>query len=257
MFSIRNGVSATGLLSHEGVMPAVHVPLPIDALYRSRICVLKSSVNPLVAAAEPLLLLMGRWMCVSEYVCDDSVSLFNNLQHEIHSFENQAQSVGYSTEHILIARYMLCVAIDALLGRGDWGKEYWQVLLLNRFHPDAGTQHCVPLFEKLRRDVRVHLDVLELMYLCMQGLLVAESMKAESEMAQVLPLMDVLYQTIRWQRGDDTQTLWLKPTIEISATPRKKYTLAWTIGLLGVAIGYLTLNVLMVVTALPLWQLGQ
>src|SRR5450631_3215495 len=69
-----------------------------------------TGLNPLVQAATPLLVLMGRLR--GQVAQADVDALRRQTIQEIRSFEDRARAAQVAPEDILAARYALCTALD-------------------------------------------------------------------------------------------------------------------------------------------------
>jgi type VI secretion system protein ImpK len=90
-----------------------HPVTPAEPDYEGR------AVNPLVAAANPLLVLIPQIRASETH---PSVQMLReHLVDEIRQFELRAQQAGIANETILGARYCLCTALDEAAALTTWG----------------------------------------------------------------------------------------------------------------------------------------
>lgn len=199
-----------------------HQPLTNPrAYYRSKVLSVSSGVNSLVCAAATLLTTLAYLRDVSYEI--DTRELYQELSHEIRAFETQAQSLGYRSEIILVTRYILCTALDEIILSTTWGeKSTWSKhKLLNFFHgEDWGGERLFLILDRLGADVAPHIDVLELIYLCLSLGYKGKFANAEEDKSQLDHIVDELYQNIRWHRGDIKKDLFL---LEETLNPSKIY----------------------------------
>ncbi|HEV2614254.1 MAG TPA: type IVB secretion system protein IcmH/DotU [Gammaproteobacteria bacterium] len=140
------------------------------AYHRSKIFNTALGINPLIAAASPLFSLAAN---LSEIEAPpDLLKLSYDLTHEIKAFENNARSQHFRSETVLITRYLLCAYLDECILQSPWGKknkDAWEPhLLLLFFHQEKdGSERFFVILERLSADPEVHIDVLELIYLCL------------------------------------------------------------------------------------------
>lgn len=140
------------------------------AYHRSKIFNTALGINPLIAAASPLFSLAAN---LSEIQAPpDLLKLSYDLTHEIKAFENNARSQHFRSETILITRYLLCAYLDECILQSPWGKknksEWEPHLLLLFFHQEKdGSERFFVILERLSADPELHIDVLELIYLCL------------------------------------------------------------------------------------------
>lgn len=140
------------------------------AYHRSKIFNTALGINPLIAAASPLFSLATNLSDIESP--PDLLKLSYDLNHEIKAFENNARSQHFRSETILITRYLLCAYIDECIQQSPWGKKNktaWEPhLLLLFFHQEKdGSERFFLILERLSADPEVHIDVLELIYLCL------------------------------------------------------------------------------------------
>jgi type VI secretion system protein ImpK len=91
-------------------------PLPLAARDS-----LGTGLNPLVAAASPLLLLAGRLR--GTLAAPDVGTLRRQALEEIRRFEERARAAGVANENVLAARYALCAALDEAVLTTPWGAQ--------------------------------------------------------------------------------------------------------------------------------------
>lgn len=127
-----------------------------------------SGVNPLVQAAVPLLVLMGRLR--GQIAQADVDSLRRQAIQEIRQFEERARQADVPAEDVLAARYALCTAIDEAVLNTPWGAQSgWagQSLLIT-FHREAsGGEKFFQILERVSGEPQRYLALLELLYVCL------------------------------------------------------------------------------------------
>ncbi|MBI5448682.1 MAG: DotU family type IV/VI secretion system protein [Gammaproteobacteria bacterium] len=136
--------------------------------YHSKLYTSVVGVNPLIAAASPLLSLMGRLKSAAQFT--DISELYLDLIHEIKSFESYAQRLNYRPETVLIARYILTATLDETILETDWGRENnWEKhkLLLFFQQEEWGGERFFVILERLEEEPALYIDVLELVYMCL------------------------------------------------------------------------------------------
>lgn len=144
--------------------PLVHTHSP----YHSKLYTSAVSVNPLIAAASPILSLLGR-LQTSPHPADIA-ELYLDLIHEIKSFESYAQRLSYRTETIFIARYMLAATIDETILNTSWGQESgWEnhKILFFFQQEEWGGERFFVILERLQEEPLLYIDALELAYMCL------------------------------------------------------------------------------------------
>lgn len=136
--------------------------------YTSKLYTSTIGVNPLVAAASPILSLMGRLRSATHPY--EISELYLDLIHEIKSFESHAQRLNYRAENILIARYLLTSTLDETILNTAWGKESeWEKHKLLMFfqQEEWGGERFFVILERLEEEPLFYVDLLELAYICL------------------------------------------------------------------------------------------
>lgn len=174
---------------HDGGAGAVHTVLP------------GSGLNPLVRAANPLLDLVVPLRHTAQP--QDLNALRERLAAAIRTFETDARNAGVDTESIAAARYALCTLLDETIAGTPWGSGVWgSRSLLVAFHNEAsGGEKFFLVLQRLSQDPARHLDLLELMYLCLALGLEGRFRVAEGGQSQLTLLRERLLGLIRQHRG--------------------------------------------------------
>jgi type VI secretion system protein ImpK len=127
-----------------------------------------SGVNPLVAAANPLLDLVVPLRVMGSH--PDVEGLRQQLVAAIRKFEADAKAAMFDFETVAAARYALCTFLDETISSTPWGAGgVWSSRsLLVAFHNEAfGGEKFFLILQRLCQDVRANLQVLELFYVCL------------------------------------------------------------------------------------------
>ncbi len=137
-------------------------PMPADGAET-----ISFGLNPLVAAAAPLLQLLGRLRTTySQPNVDD---LRERTIQQVRTFERHARDAGVPREQLAPAHYALCASIDDVVLNTPWGSSgSWGARsLVASFHQEvrAGERFFV-LLNQMKENPGNFLPVLELMYLC-------------------------------------------------------------------------------------------
>lgn len=186
--------------------PAVlsHAPLTgPQAYYRSKVISSLNGINPLTAAATALITFIVQFQTTYSYF--DASKIYQDLVHEIRAFETQAQNQGYRSEIILLARYILCSVLDEVILTSAWGEQsqWYKHKLLTTFHgEDWGGERFFIILERLSADPAIHIDLLELIYLCLSLGYTGKYRLMENSQPELDEIIEKLYQSIHWQRGD-------------------------------------------------------
>ncbi|WP_052028572.1 type IVB secretion system protein IcmH/DotU [Pseudomonas syringae] len=164
---------------------------------------LAASYNPLVAAASRLLSGIARLKPHPE------VSALHGLRarlgKRIKRFNRQTLQAGVDPKQVQIASYVLCTVADEAVLTSDWGmnSDWARTSLLNSFHGE--TSGGVKFFLLLERYMRIpagHIEVLELMYLCLMLGYEGRYAAATNGGKQLQNLRQDLYQCIQRVRGE-------------------------------------------------------
>lgn len=125
-------------------------------------------LNPLEAAAEPLLSLIMRLKNTAAH--PDPERLRQRMIDEIKTFTTNARSAGIPEKTVFRARYVLCTTLDEVVLNTPWGRasQWSENSLLVTFHNETwGGEKFFELQDAVIQDPRKNLDLLELMYLCL------------------------------------------------------------------------------------------
>ncbi len=125
-------------------------------------------INPLVNSASPLLVMMAQ--LVQSQDCGNVDQLRRELAIEIKHFEQKAKAAQIKEVTIMIARYVICAALDETILRllqarnNLWARQ----TLLGIFHKDAGGGEKVfAILNRMLEDPAANRDMLELIAICL------------------------------------------------------------------------------------------
>jgi len=210
-----------------------------------------SGLNPLVAAANPILNIIPQLRASMEH--PDPNALPERLAHGIRDFETRARAAGAPTEKIIAARYALCTLIDENAANTPWGASgaWAQHGLLALFHGEVGGgEKFFQLLARLAENPQANLDVLELMYVCLQFGFEGRYRIIQGGSRQLEAIRQRLLSIIRKQRGEYERDLsgnWRG--ITTGAQAQLGWIPLWVVGavtvllLLGIYLGFkLSLN---------------
>lgn len=127
-----------------------------------------TGLNPLVAAANPLLYLSGQLRASSNH--PNPAALREYLAERVRTFEETARAAGVRHEHVIAGRYVLCTLLDEVAASTPWGGSgVWaKHSLLVMFHNETwGGEKFYQLLSKLGENPAANRDLLELMYICL------------------------------------------------------------------------------------------
>ncbi|NWA02520.1 DotU family type VI secretion system protein [Pseudomonas gingeri] len=191
---------------------AVQPPLAAQPAPRTATTVVVNGkgLNPLVRAANPLLDLVVPLRLMTS--APDMESLRQRLIQAIQAFEGQARTSQIPAETVAASRYALCTLVDETISSTPWGAGVWNSRsLLVTFHNEAwGGEKFFLILQRLSQDPRTHIDVLELLYLCMALGLEGRYRVLDRGLDQLTTLRERLLRLIQQQRGAQEQDLSLR-----------------------------------------------
>jgi type VI secretion system protein ImpK len=124
-------------------------------------------VNPLAAAAAPLLDLVGRLRNTARP--PDSGDLRERAIAALRQFEQDARPTGLAPEQLRAAHYALCATLDDVVLNTPWGSQgpWSNASLIATFHREVGSgDRFFQLLERLQKEPAKFRETLELMHLC-------------------------------------------------------------------------------------------
>lgn len=128
---------------------------------------LTEHANPLVQAATPLLMLAVQLRHSTQM--PDVARLREQSMAQVRHFESRVQAV-LPDQSVIAARYVLCTMLDESVLNAPWGERsgWSQKTLLVTFHSESyGGAKFFQILERLRGNVARHIDLIELMYVCL------------------------------------------------------------------------------------------
>ena len=178
-------------------------PAPVERpeLFDGR--VVASGINPLVAAANSLLDVIPQLRGSIQH--PDPNGLRDRLAHSVREFEARARAAGAPTEKVIAARYAICTLVDETAANTPWGVSgaWAQHGLLALFHNETGGgEKFFQLLARLAENPQANIEVLELMYVCLQLGLEGRYRIIEGGQRQLEAVRQRLLAIIRKERGD-------------------------------------------------------
>jgi type VI secretion system protein ImpK len=163
---------------HEGPVSAVAtgagspiVPAPVieqDAPINAADSVRYSAANPIVAAAAPLLMLLGQFRLIQ--VERQAQPLAEHIADAIEKSERTMEKSDVPEEDARIAKFALCETADDLIGNLPWPKEDpWapHSMLWRFFHVEPTGAGFYGALNTILSKPEAHYDLLELMHACL------------------------------------------------------------------------------------------
>ncbi|AMJ62806.1 type VI secretion system protein TssL, long form [Bosea sp. PAMC 26642] len=146
-------------------------PQPADspgASLPKRDQLLTPNANPLLRAAGPLLLLLGRMR--SSLSSAPLQQLLGQVGDSIDAFERDVRATGASAEQTRTAKYMLCAVADDIVQNipGEDRHVWTQYSMLSRFFGErVGGVRFFEELDRAKADPSVNYDLLELIHACL------------------------------------------------------------------------------------------
>ena len=159
--------------------------------------------NGLVDTAGTLLSLVGQLRDTTSQ--PDIDTLRTHGEQAIKSVEQAARAGGADAEAVSTARYVLCTLLDETVLGTPWGNEsVWsEQTLLAKFHQEAwGGEKFFNILDYLLQEPARHIDLLELMYLCLAMGFEGKYRVQDQGDRQLQSIQENLFYTIREIRGE-------------------------------------------------------
>ena len=144
-----------------------HKPLPIESFVETDASAVIPGLNPLIAAANPLLNVVSQLRVTLQHT--DPMGLRDYIAQHIKTFESRTRAAGILSEKVIAARYVLCTLLDETISSTPWGCGKWgKHSLLVMFHNEAsGGEKFFQLLTKLAENPKANRDILEFMSICL------------------------------------------------------------------------------------------
>ena len=214
-----------GRAAQGAARPAAAAPAAGGADVAGDIAVPDTGLNPLVALAHPLLMLVMQVRAASQV--PDPAALKESMAQGLRDFEAKARAQGIASERVLAARYILCTALDEAAAGTPWGGggQWAHHNLLVTFHNEAyGGEKVFQLMVKLAEDPATNRDLLELIYATLNLGFEGRYGVVDGGRAKMEAVREQLAQMLRKVRGDYATPLaqhWQ------GQTQRKRQVLTW------------------------------
>jgi type IV/VI secretion system ImpK/VasF family protein len=166
-----------------------------EAYFRSRLYTGHYGHNPLLVAAQPLFSLCTRIQTASE-AGHEPQKIAYLMQHELNAFYTHVLNLDYAGDVMDLTRYVLASFIDDILLHLPQACAYdWQN---HRLLETAPTQEDAffTILERLLAAPTQHLDVLELMYVCLKSGYQGKFRQTDGHSPALDTLTDRLYVTL-------------------------------------------------------------
>ncbi len=143
-------------------------PGPVGGPLPGRDQLLTPNANPLLRAAGPLLLLLGRLR--SQLSSAPLTQLLGQVTETIEAFEHEVRAAGASADQTRVAKYVLCAAADDIVQNipGEDRHVWTQYSMLSKFFGErVGGVRFFEELDRAKADPSVNYDLLELMHACL------------------------------------------------------------------------------------------
>ncbi|VTY08102.1 Motility protein B [Neisseria subflava] len=203
--------------------------------------------NPLIEAAKPILILANSMQQTTSQLSTDS--LINKFSLLINNFEENAEKNGAKYDAIQAAKYCLCTFVDELAVRAGWADETWSKnsLLVSFYDETWGGERFFEIIQNLKQDSDKNIDLLELMYLCLQFGYKGKYQVLNNGELEIDKIKRDLLALIHSKRPDQTANLFKHNPIITNNIQRKRRLAIplWVVGVLGavaLGVGYFTMQ---------------
>ncbi len=165
-------------------------------------------LNPLEQAAGPLLALLTRLRNTIAHPAP--ASLRAQMLGYLRQFEEQVRQAGVAQDEMMLARYVLCTALDEAVlstpwgSSSDWGK---QSLLITLHNEAWGGEKVFQLLDHCLQNSHQRLHLLELLYLCISLGFEGRYRVMNDGRSQLDALRERTAATIRSVRGEHEREL--------------------------------------------------
>ena len=191
-----------------------------------------AGLNPLLQAASPLLLMMGRLR--TSLSNPDIAGLRRQALEQVREFEERARAGGVAGETVLAARYALCAALDEAVLSTPWGgQSEWggQTLLVTLHRETWGGEKFFDMLERISSDPARHIELMEVQYMCLALGFAGKYAVADRGHARLAEIQSDLYRRIRAFRGVPAPDLSLHwRGMQDRRNPLVRYVPWWVVG---------------------------
>lgn len=207
---MSNSISDSTLLFRPAAAMnfASAAPPPVASVDTRQIAGL-AAINPVVAAANPLLMMVPTLR--SAHPPADVAVTRARLIEMIRDFDAAAIKQGLPDDQRNIARYALCTVVDEAIQMTPWGTAAnWaqQSLLIHFFKENWGGEKFFQILDKMSETPSRFSSLLELFYVCLAvGFMGRFHLQGPAGRQAVGDLRERLYVLIKRQQGEGDRTL--------------------------------------------------
>jgi type VI secretion system protein ImpK len=226
-------------MPRPGGGPAPSAPRPAPSAAALPVTgLLDGGLNPLVAAATPILALAARVRTMPHH--PNIEALRERVVAEIRAFERRVGGSGLPPEMLRGAHYAICATIDDCINNTPWGagNAWARQSMTGIFHNDvSGGERFFELLRHFHQNPGRYGDVLELMYLCLSLGMEGQYRLAPRGATELMRIRDGLHRLLRERRGEVERELsprWRG--VEARHRPLSSYVPGWVVGLAAAAV---------------------
>jgi len=175
----------------------------IDTIEEAERSTVASGLNPILMAANPVLNVVPQLRMSPTH--PNPAGLREGLARGVREFEARTKAAGIPNDKVIAARYALCTLIDETASSTPWGASgaWAQRGLLVLFHNEtSGGEKFFQLLGRLAENPQANLDILELMYVCLQFGFEGRYRIMEGGHRDLETIRQRLFELIRKQRGE-------------------------------------------------------
>lgn len=183
-----------------------------DALLEAIGGVRYATANPILAAAAPLLMLLGQLRLMP--VERQAASLAEHMAETIEAFDRAIAKAGIGEEDARIAKFALCETADDLIGNLPWpSKDSWlqHSLVARFFHTQPTGAGFYEALNRILAKPEAHYDLLEVMHACLSLGFEGQYRGLAKERNTLERVRQDVYDTLRYfkpRAGDDISPRW-------------------------------------------------
>jgi len=194
--------------------------------------------NPLLAAAAPLLQLLGRLRNTASP--PDAGDLRERAVAELRRFEQASRAANVPMEQLRPAHYALCASLDDVVLSTPWGSTgtWASRSLVAIFHKEVrGGERFFDVLADMRQNPGTSLPVLELMYMCLSLGFMGRHRLSQRGSAEIESLREETYAVIVRQKPPHETALSARwQGVDAPYRPRRAPLPVWVAAVAGLAL---------------------
>ena len=186
--------------------------------------------NAFLNAGASLIALLGNLRQVLNLDPTEIRNLFNQLVYQIKQFETDSKSLGCRPEQALIARYIMCSALDEAVLSTPWGSRspWGQNTLLTTFHKEAsGGEKFFLILQKMQNSPADNMAILELQYVFLSLGFMGKYAVLQNGRQTLEDIRESVYRTLSSSQRDVGTSLSLKWKTNVSQHKSLVHYIPW------------------------------